>query len=429
MSQRANPQAHVKELVLHQSVDERTELERDVVECDKAGDETSDEKEVHIDEEEHTDDETVDDEEVHDEEEVHEDEKMHDADDKETDEEITDAEKVDIEKTKEDKLDNKQAGADQAAKDDQAGALISVTRKEKPEFPLSSSSLSLSSDYGNQFLNVSSDVSLVGIIEETTYAKINSLLDTIPTPILTPLPTPPTTTKAQAIVIFIPDPSPTVLKRLSELEKKLEALSKVDHSEDIEELVQANIINEVKNQLPKFLPKAVSDFVNPRIESTVREVLQKTPAFLASSSSRAAESFSEYELKKILFDKMDKSSSYMTHDKHQELYNALLNSMYLDDAIASGEVNTDKVLRKRHRDEDQDPLTGSKKEKKISRKGKDFEPPKDKVQTGSSKGKTPPKSSKTGKFVIAEESVKEPVHEVAMDVEEPIRDDVVNDVD
>ncbi|GJT91358.1 hypothetical protein Tco_1080203 [Tanacetum coccineum] len=379
MSQRANPQAHVKELVLHQSVDERTELERDVVECDKAGDETSDEKEVHIDEEEHTDDETVDDEEVHEEEEVHEDEKMHDADDKETDEENTDAEKVDTKKTEEEK-------------------------KEIPEFLPSSSSLSLSSDYV--------------ILEQT-----------IPTPILTPLATPLTTTEAQATVISVPDPSPTVLERLSELEKKLEALSKVDHSEDIEELVQANVINEVKNQLPKFLPKAVSDFVNPRIESTVREVLQKTSAFLASSSSRAAESFSEYELKKILFDKMDKSSSYMTHDKNQELYNALLNSMCLDDAIASGEVNTDKVLRKRHRAEDQDPPTGSKKEKKISRKGKDFEPPKDKVQTGSSKGKTPPKSSKTGKFVIAEESVEEPVHEAAMDVEEPIRDDVVNDVD
>ncbi|GJT32107.1 retrovirus-related pol polyprotein from transposon TNT 1-94 [Tanacetum coccineum] len=181
---------------------------------------------------------------------------------------------------------------------------------------------------------------------------------------------------------------------MSELEKKVEALSKVDHSEAIEESVQANVINEVKDQLPKFLPKAVCDFVNPRIERTVRKVLQKTPAFLAQSSStpfqhytRVAESLSEYELKIILFDKMDRSRSYMTHDKHQELYDALLNSMCLDDAIASGEISPDKVLRKRHRDEDQDPLTG----------------------------KTLPKTSKTAKSVTTEESVVEPVHEVAMD--------------
>ncbi|GJT10357.1 hypothetical protein Tco_0857399 [Tanacetum coccineum] len=96
--------------------------------------------------------------------------------------------------------------------------------------------------------------------------------------------TPPTTTEAQAIIISVPDPSPIVLERISELEKKVKALSKVDHSEAIEESVQANVINEVKNQLPKLLPKLVSNFVNPRIERTIRELLQKAPTVLAQSS-------------------------------------------------------------------------------------------------------------------------------------------------
>ncbi|GJR24255.1 hypothetical protein Tco_0972782, partial [Tanacetum coccineum] len=55
-----------------------------------------------------------------------------------------------------------QARADQAAKDDQAQALISMTQKEKPELPPSSFSLSLS---------------LVGIVKGTADTKINSLLD------------------------------------------------------------------------------------------------------------------------------------------------------------------------------------------------------------------------------------------------------------
>ncbi|GJU91723.1 hypothetical protein Tco_1304146 [Tanacetum coccineum] len=87
------------------------------------------------------------------------------------------------------------------------------------------------------------------------------------------------------------------------------------------------------------------------------------------------------------------------------------------------------ILRKRHRDEDQDPPTGSDKEKKRSRKGKDSKPSKDKVQTNSSKGKTPPKSSKTGKSVTTEGTVEEPVYEAAMDLKEPSIDYVVNDTD
>ncbi|GKG40336.1 hypothetical protein Tco_0467113, partial [Tanacetum coccineum] len=76
-----------------------------------------------------------------------------------------------------------------------------------------------------------------------------------------------------------------VLQRLSNLERKFKAWTKFDHSEATKESVLANIINEVKNKLPKFLPKEVFDFVNPRIKSTAHEVLQKTPTFIAQSSS------------------------------------------------------------------------------------------------------------------------------------------------
>nr|GEV25907.1 retrovirus-related Pol polyprotein from transposon TNT 1-94 [Tanacetum cinerariifolium] len=94
--------------------------------------------------------------------------------------------------------------------------------------------------------------------------------------------------------------------------------------------------------------------------------------------------------------------------------------------IASGEANLDKVLRKRHRDKDQDAPVGSDKEKKKSQKRKDFEPSKDKVQNGlSSKGKTQSKPSSTDKSMNAEE----PLHEAKTDVEEPILNDVVNDAD
>ncbi|GJT33594.1 hypothetical protein Tco_0924013 [Tanacetum coccineum] len=189
---------------------------------------------------------------------------------------------------------------------------------------------------------------------------------TTPTPSTTPL-----TTEVQATTLTATDLSPTVFLRLSELERKVEALSKVDHSEVIKDSVQANV----------------------RL--------------------------------KALFEK---------YSKRLQLF--LLNLLLLLDnllpeqlTIASGESNLDKVLRKRHCDKDQDPIAGSDKEKKRKRKVKDSKPSKDTTQIGSSKGKTPPKTSKTDKSITAEELVKEPIHEVAMDVEEPILDDVVNDVD
>ncbi|GKE61486.1 hypothetical protein Tco_1511853, partial [Tanacetum coccineum] len=68
----------------------------------------------------------------------------------------------------------------------------------------------------------------------------------------------------------------------------------------------------------------------------------------------------------------------------------------LDEAIASGNVNPDKVLMKRDCGDDQDPTAGSDQGKKKKRNGKDSDPSKDKAK---------------------------------MDVEEPILYDVVNEAD
>nr|GEV38141.1 hypothetical protein [Tanacetum cinerariifolium] len=173
-----------------------------------------------------------DDEYVHDDDEKHDDanEEMND-DEVKDDQVMDDAEKVDSEKIEEKKGDIKQA------EDDQVGALVFMTQKEKPEVPPSSSSRSLSSNY---------------VIPPQSTPRPTF---TIPTPLTTPLPTLPISSEAPSVTISVPDPLPAFLQILSNLESKFEAWTKVDHLEAIEESVQANIINEVKNQLPKFLPK------------------------------------------------------------------------------------------------------------------------------------------------------------------------------
>ncbi|GJV58310.1 ribonuclease H-like domain-containing protein, partial [Tanacetum coccineum] len=85
---------------------------------------------------------------------------------------------------------------------------------------------------------------------------------------------------------------------------------------------------------------------------------------------------------------MDKSRSYLTHDKHQVLFDALLNSILLDDAVARGQADPENVLRKRDRD-DKDPSAGPNQGKKTKRsRTKESEP--------SKKSSTSKESSKEG---------------------------------
>ncbi|GJX27071.1 hypothetical protein Tco_0233367 [Tanacetum coccineum] len=287
------------------SDDERTKSEREVAESDKADEETDNDEETHNDEE------------------LHEDEEVHDDDEKHDDDEVVDEEKANEEMPDSEKADEEMADAEK-------------DNKEKPKLPPSSSSLSLSSDYGNQFLNVSSDVSLVGIVKETSDTEINSLLDI---PVQQEMHHVQQTPLLDVLVSMIPTMTTPTPSTTPPTTKKVEALPKVDPSEVIEESVQANVRNEVRNELPKV----VSEFVE--------QILERI-----------------------------KSRLFHTHDKHLDLYNALIGSIGLDEAIAKGEIDATKVLKKRrHDDKDEDPFADSKK-KKRKRKRKDYEPSKDKEQ-------------------------------------------------
>ncbi|GJZ06893.1 hypothetical protein Tco_0540686, partial [Tanacetum coccineum] len=347
-------------------------------------DDDDDDKSIDIEE---TNEEEIDDDFVHSDEYVQEnvDEEMKDAEVVDTwnvDEEITNTTKADAEKIEEVKDDNKKA-----------------------EIPPSSSSLFVSSVFGNQFLGLSYNKSIVGNLKDTADAEINSLLDI----------------QIQQEIPQIQSPSILTVPVLQ-----------VNYKDVIKESVQENIINEVKNLLPKFLPKGISNFATPVIQSIVKKTHEKThDKHQAQSSLKAAESLSEYKLKTILFEKMDKSRSYLTHDKHQALFDALFNSLCLDDVIACGQVETEKVLRKRDHDgddKDEDHSAGPNQGKKTKRRRtKESESSKNTSTTKeTSKGNAPTKGSKSYKSMHVEESVAEPTEEVIMDAS---NDYVVNDID
>ncbi|GKC55279.1 hypothetical protein Tco_1078024, partial [Tanacetum coccineum] len=115
----------------------------------------------------------------------------------------------------------------------------------------------------------------------------------------------------------------------------------------------------------------------------------------------------EFELKKILIDKMDKSESYLADPEHKECYEGLIKYYNLDKTIFSiyGKVYSLKRSQK-DKDKDEDPSTRSDRGLKKRKTSKDVEPtkgPKAKEsQFGSSKG-TKSQSKSSRKSVQSEE--------------------------
>ncbi|GKA27260.1 hypothetical protein Tco_0713428 [Tanacetum coccineum] len=103
------------------------------------------------------------------------------------------------------------------------------------------------------------------------------------------------------------------------------------------------ITKKVKDQLPQILPEAV----------LAKESSQP------QSSYKAVATLTEFELKKILIDKMDKSESYLAAPEHREFYKGLIKSYDLDKSLFStyGKVYSLKRSRK-DKDKDEDPSAG-----------------------------------------------------------------------
>ncbi|GJX22872.1 hypothetical protein Tco_0227317 [Tanacetum coccineum] len=192
------------------------------------------------------------------------------------------------------------------ARIEQARGAEAIVQVSDPAVPYPSSGLTMSfAEYGNQFINENLDVLITDILKDLTEREIQLMVD---------------------VPIHqedLSDLSSKVVQRLSELEKKVEALSMINLAEAIEESMQ-------------------------------------------------------------------KSGSFQEHEKHLDLYNALIGSIGLDEAIAKGEIDSTKVLKKRRNDD------------------KDKDPSAD--------------PSTTDKTINADETI----HNAAMETEELVADNVVN---
>ncbi|GKE05036.1 hypothetical protein Tco_1397054 [Tanacetum coccineum] len=295
------------------------------------------------------------------------------------------------------------------------------------ELPPSSSSLSVSSGFGDQFLKLSSDSYLVStvkdsadtdkvpvlvILETTNLPPIPEILTKTPvsiavsspqvTPIIssaqqipTPIPTPPITTKATTIITAIHESNAlsVVELRVAKLKKDISKLKTVDHPFEALILTKKPTLTAEQE-----FEKSPSDFLKIKKEQAEK---QKKPQFTIKSNDKAA--LKEYDPKSALYQSMHANKSFNRNPSNHRLYHALMEAL-IEDENAMDKGVTDITKRRRT------------KESKSSKK------PSSTKETP--KGKAPTKGSKIGKSASAKEPVEETITEVVMD---DAGDDVAHD--
>ncbi|GJV12666.1 hypothetical protein Tco_1354207 [Tanacetum coccineum] len=374
---------------------------------------------------------------------INEDEEMTNAEVKESgngDEEDTDATKADAEKIEQ-------------AKDD----------SKKVELPPTSSSLSISLGFGDQFLKLYSDTSLICTVKDTTNEEISSLLDIkiqsevpyiqspsvlkvhvsiISEPFVLTVQETPSTAPVTALplpsISTIPHvPQQTTLIPTPPIITKTPTITTDVLKSDTLTVVQLRVAKLEKDS--KF-PMVVDDYLGSKLGDALQKALQKhsedliqkyfvkpapesseiqTPTInLEQESEKSALEILKIKKEQAEKQKMPKYTIKSTDKAALKEYDkkTLIED---ENAMDKGVADTVKDNKRKHDDDDddEDPPTGPNQGKKTKRRrtkeSKSSKKPSSTKET--LKGKALLKGSKTSKSASAKETVKEPIAEVVMD--------------
>ncbi|GJZ48630.1 hypothetical protein Tco_0602462 [Tanacetum coccineum] len=192
--------------------------------------------------------------------------------------------------------------------------------------------------------------------------------------------------------------------KVTELEKEVDELKKDDPLKtQVTTLVDEHLdarLGATKDEFMNFLSVSLTKGITKQVKNQLPQILPGEEYSQPQSSYEAAATLIEFELKKILIDKMDKSESYLAAPEHREFYEGLIKSYILDKTLFSTYDKVYSLKRSRkYKDKDKDPSVGSDRGLNKRKTSKDTEPtkgPKAKEsQSGLSKGdKSQSKSSR-----------------------------------
>ncbi|GKE58494.1 hypothetical protein Tco_1497679, partial [Tanacetum coccineum] len=254
---------------------------------------------------------------------------------------------------------------------------------------------SYSSDLAAKFLNFSdiphTDAEIVSPMDVHVYHEVPSqqtrtlltvpvlvIVDSSPVfstiipqsfPSFTPLPqqttpTPPPTTKAtnpqSALSNFV-----SIFQfnnRVTTMEKEVAKLKKDPLHTQVTAFVDDHLdarLGATREEFMNFLSALLTARITEQVQNQLPQILPEEESSQPQSTYEAASLVTEFELKKIVIDKMDASQSYLTAAKHKECYDGLIKSYDLDKILFSTYDKVYSLMRSRKdKDKDEDPSAG-----------------------------------------------------------------------
>ncbi|GKC38868.1 putative reverse transcriptase domain, ribonuclease H-like domain, aspartic peptidase domain protein [Tanacetum coccineum] len=202
--------------------------------------------------------------------------------------------------------------------------------------------------------------------------------------------TPPPTTEATNPPSTLPDFASVFQfnNRVTALEKEVVELKKDPLHTQVTALVDDHLdarLGATRDEFMNFFSASLTARITEQmVNESLEDVVLAKESSKPQSSYEVAATLIEFELKKILIDKMDKSESYVAASEHRECYEGLIKSYDLNKTIFS---TYDRGLKKRKTSKDAEPTKGPKAKES---------------QSGSSKG-TNSQLKSSGKSVQSEE--------------------------
>ncbi|GJX00925.1 hypothetical protein Tco_0184838 [Tanacetum coccineum] len=156
----------------------------------------------------------------------------------------------------------------------------------------------------------------------------------------------------------------TSFSHSSDLAAKFLNFLDIPHTDaEIVSPMDVHVHHEVPSQqTPTLLIVPISVISNSSliVKESLKDVVLAKESSQLQSSYEATATLTEFELKKILIDKMDKSKSYLAAPEHRECYEGLKKSYDLDKTIFSTYGKVYSLTRsQRDKDKDEDPSAGS----------------------------------------------------------------------
>ncbi|GKB64110.1 copia protein [Tanacetum coccineum] len=153
-----------------------------------------------------------------------------------------------------------------------------------------------------------------------------------------------------------------VIQKFREYNQKLDALTNFNDSKAFKKAIQAKVLTEIKKLLPTHIPNAIENYVKPRLNTSVLEVMKTNQINLFIQSSTSTDDLSDMDLKIKLLNIIHSNKSNETHTTHHQLYDTLYESIILYQDALDAQAAQSSFHKRSH--DNPDPPNNSKGENK-----------------------------------------------------------------